>query len=255
MARQARKKSKSGIYHIMLRGINKQDIFIEDDDYKRFLKTLYDCKKTYRFELYAYCLMGNHIHLLVKEIDEDISTIIKRIGCSFVYWYNKKYERVGHLFQDRFRSEPVEDDEYFLSVLRYIHQNPVTAGLVTKCEDYLYSSYKLYFIDGLLIDKQFTFELVSKEQFKSFHYTIEEIDCLDISESTLRLSDNNAKRYYLELMKEFSMDDFSLLTPNCQSDIVRSLKIKGASVPQITVLTGLKKWKVDNILYQDKMEG
>ena len=129
MSRQARAKSSTKIYHVMLRGINKQQIFFDEQDCKKFIKTLIDCKKISGFKLYAYCLMPNHIHLLLKAENEDLSVIMKRIGCRFVYWYNAKYQRVGHLFQDRFKSEPVEDDEYFLCALRYIHLNPVEAGI------------------------------------------------------------------------------------------------------------------------------
>ena len=254
MARQARKKSESGVYHIMLRGINKKDIFIDDEDYRRFLKTLYNCKKESHFELYAFCLMSNHIHLMIKESDDSISTIIKRIGCSFVYWYNKKYDRIGHLFQDRFRSEPVEDDEYFLSVLRYIHQNPVKAGLVANCEDYPYSSFKLYFVDSVLIDKKVVFDLVSKEQFNKLHKTQLQTECIDMNDYSLRINDSSVKQLFAQLIKELGVDSFLSSTPENQSKIVAMLKQNGASIPQIVEISGLKKWKVEKYLYSKSEE-
>ena len=79
--------------------------------------------------LLAYCLMGNQIHLLLKEGKESLEQVFKRIGGRFVYWYNVKYQRVGHLFQDSFKSERVDDEAYLLAVIRYIHQNPVKAGI------------------------------------------------------------------------------------------------------------------------------
>lgn len=85
MPRQARIKSKSGIYHVMLRGINQQQIFEDSEDYDKFLQVLKDCKAISVFDLYAYCLMGNHVHLLIKENKEPIEQIIKRIGARFVY--------------------------------------------------------------------------------------------------------------------------------------------------------------------------
>ena len=132
MPRQARKKSNCGIYHIMLRGINQQQIFEDAEDYERFLDILKDCKEICEFELYAYCLMGNHVHLLIKEKKEPIEQIVKRIGSRFVYWYNVKYQRKGHLFQDRFKSEPVDTQKYFSTVLIYIHRNPIKAGICAK---------------------------------------------------------------------------------------------------------------------------
>ena len=135
MPRQAREKSSSGIYHVMLRGINRQNIFEDDRDRQRFIETILYYKTISNYELYGYCLMDNHIHLLIKEKDESISKAIKRICSSYVYWYNQKYERCGHLFQERYKSEVVETEGYFLTVIRYIHQNPIKAGLVKTLVD------------------------------------------------------------------------------------------------------------------------
>ena len=144
MPRMARKKSSSGIYHIMLRGINKQDIFHEAEDRIKLIEILNYYRDICEYEIYGYCLMSNHIHLLIKEGKETISQAIKRIGVNYAYWYNSKYARCGHLFQDRFKSETVEDDRYLLTVLRYIHQNPVKAGIVAEAIKYRWSSYSEY---------------------------------------------------------------------------------------------------------------
>ena len=160
MPRQARRKSESGIYHIMLRGINQQQIFEDREDYEKFLQILKDCKAVSEYKLFAYCLMGNHIHLLIQEDKEPIEQVIKRLATRFVYWYNIKYQRVGHLFQDRFKSEPVEDDAYFMTVIRYIHQNPVKAGLCKNVREYEYSSYKNFFDKSNLIDKNFVLGII-----------------------------------------------------------------------------------------------
>ena len=113
----------------MLRGINQQQIFEEAEDCDKFLDVMRDCKEICQYDVYAYCIMGNHIHLLIKEGTETLEQVFKRICGRFVYWYNIKYRRVGHLFQDRFKSEPVDSNEYLLTVVRYIHQNPIKAGL------------------------------------------------------------------------------------------------------------------------------
>ena len=136
MPRTARKKSKTGIYHIMLRGINRQRIFEDDEDYRRFLNSLKEFKDKCGYEIYGFCLMSNHIHLLIKEGNEDLGIVFRRIGASYVYWYNWKYNRCGHLFQDRYKSETVENDVNLLSVLRYIHQNPVKAGIEKDLKNY-----------------------------------------------------------------------------------------------------------------------
>ncbi len=145
MPRKAREKSSTGIYHVIFRGINKQRIFEEEQDYRKFLYAIKDQQPKSGFELYAYCLMSNHIHLLLKEGEEELGTLFRRIASKYVQWYNGKYDRVGHLFQDRFKSEVVETSRYFLGVLRYIHQNPLKAGMVRDLEEYPWSSYREYF--------------------------------------------------------------------------------------------------------------
>ncbi len=140
----------------MLRGINRQQIFEDDEDYKKMLQTIADYKDKCSYQIYAYCLMPNHIHLLIKEGKEDLGVAFKRIGASYVYWYNMKYERYGHLFQDRYKSEKVEDDKYLLTVLRYIHQNPIKAGIVEEAIKYKWSSYIEYISQkGILTDIDF----------------------------------------------------------------------------------------------------
>lgn len=144
MARTARRLSSSGIYHVMIRGNEKKEIFLDNRDRLRFLDTLYRMKEAKNYEVYAYCLMSNHIHLLMREGTDSLQRSIKRINVSYVYYFNRKYDRVGHLFHDRYRSEPIEDNSYLLAVARYIHNNPVKANITMKAEDYEWSSYNLY---------------------------------------------------------------------------------------------------------------
>lgn len=99
MPRQARKKSESGIYHVMLRGINQQQIFEDEEDYEKYLQILRECKAVSGFKLFAYCLMGNHVHLLIKPEQEPLEQVFKRIGGRYVYWYNVKYQRLGIYFK------------------------------------------------------------------------------------------------------------------------------------------------------------
>ena len=129
MTKMPRKISESKIYHITLLSNNHQIIFEEPEDYDKFWWILNDYKKKCGFFLYAYCLMPNHIHLLIKEGQIPISQVIQRIEVRFVLWYNNKYDRDGHLFHNRFGSEPVEDETYFLKAVRYIHLNPVNPSL------------------------------------------------------------------------------------------------------------------------------
>lgn len=149
MARQIRKISRSGIYHVILRGVNKQRIFEQTEDYEamyrilRFVRTTDTHRQPVEqpnYFLYAYCIMDNHIHLLIQPNNQELGQIMKRIMTSYAIHFNTAYERVGHLFQDRFKSEPVEDANYFFTALHYIQNNPVKAGLVQQPAAYQYSS-------------------------------------------------------------------------------------------------------------------
>lgn len=144
MPRAARKVSETGVYHAMVRGINCQDIFLDDEDRLIFLEKLNIVKERSECNVYAYCLMNNHVHLLIAENKETIGKTMKRLGSTYVYWYNRKYDRVGHLFQGRYLSQPINTEEYLLVALRYIHQNPVSAGIVFNCAKYPWSSYQDY---------------------------------------------------------------------------------------------------------------
>ena len=247
MARQARQKSESGIYHVMMRGINKQAIFHDEEDYVRFIKVLKKAKQVSNFELYAYCLMPNLIHLLIKEKEESLSTIIKRIGCSYVYWYNIKYTRVGHLFQDRYKSEPVQTDEYFLAALRYIHQNPVKAGIVRQCSNYKYSSFNFYFSPNELIDIDYTFSLISENQFNTFHQQEEKREFIDITEIQKRVSDKYALQIYNEITNCCKQNEFKKMNRNERNQMIRQMKYKGLTGRQIIELTGLSRSLIESI--------
>lgn len=128
----------------MMRGNERKDIFLDNYDRDRFLEIISQKKGNGRFSLHAYCLMSNHIHLMLSEGSEEIGQIIKRIAVSYAQYFNRKNKRTGHLFQDRFRSEVIEDERYILSLLRYIHQNPIKAGLAKSAADYRWSSHNEY---------------------------------------------------------------------------------------------------------------
>ncbi len=138
MPRQARESSGTGIYHVMMRGINHQNIFEEQEDYYQFLNTLDMMAQSYEpdgtpsgrnYILYAYCLMSNHIHLLIREREDKIGMSIKRIASSYVFYYNHKYSRDGHLFRERFKSEPVNDMSYFVTQPVYAGAAVYTKGI------------------------------------------------------------------------------------------------------------------------------
>lgn len=144
MPRIQRLRDEFSTYHVIMRGNEKKNIFWNDDDRIRFLTTIAKAKGKYNFLVYAYCLMNNHVHLLIGDNGNDISILMKSINVSYVSYFNRVYLRCGHLFQDRFKSQLVKDDRYLLEVSRYIHNNPVKAKIAAKPEDFRWSSYNIY---------------------------------------------------------------------------------------------------------------
>lgn len=249
MPRKARKKSASVIYHVMLRGIDRQLIFEDAEDYERFLSILQECREISCFKLHAYCLMGNHVHILLKVQDDSLETIFKKIGGRYVYYYNVKYQRVGHLFQDRFKSEPVEDDAYFLTVLRYIHQNPVKAGLCSKVGDYPYSSFGEYLSDSAWVDTDFAFSMVARTDFAKFNNEPNADSCLDIVTSARRaITDSQVQAIIQKVSHCGSITEFQGLDETKKERFIKRICEKGASVRQISRLTGTTKGMVEKWL-------
>lgn len=155
-------------YHIYNRGNRKEDIFFKDDDHRFYLKRLKNYLRKHGVKLLCYCLMPNHIHLLVKqEKEKPIFKFISSLHTSYAIYINKKYNRVGHLFQDRFKQVIIENEEQLLHLTRYIHINPVIDGLIDKPEDFDWSSYKEYIGRGgfSLCDQNLVRGLIGEENF------------------------------------------------------------------------------------------
>jgi len=247
MPRMGREKSETRVYHIILRGVNKQTIFEEREDGKKFLSTLAEYKKDSGYKIYAYCLMSNHIHLLIKEENEALEIIMRRIGARFVYWYNYKYERTGHLFQDRYKSEAVEDEAYLMNVVRYIHQNPLKAGIVDDIKDYKWSSYQDYMNNKGLTDTDFVLghfdvdQEKSKALFETFHKKESDVKCLEMTERR-RIKDSEAIGIIKKLCHVNHCMDLQNIHSHERSQSIKLLKDGGLSTRQISRLTGISRY-------------
>lgn len=211
MPRTARIKGIRNTYHIIQRGNERKNIFLCDEDRYKFLDTLERMKKKYNFELQAYCLMDNHVHLLINDNGNDISKIIKSINISYAYYFNKVYRRIGHLFQDRFGSEVIENDKYHITVSAYIHDNPVRAGMVKKPEDYYWSSMNVYMgkkNKGELVEPEQilnNFSTVRKKAMQEYYEYVRMFEAveglvMDVEEDLLQVRRQSAE--YLETREE-----------------------------------------------------
>lgn len=197
--------------------------------------------------------MDNHIHLLIRETDEPIGLAIKRISSSYVYWYNTKYERCGHLFQERFRSENVESKRYFLTVLRYIHQNPVKAGLAENVFEANWTSINEYFGSASLIDVDFGLGLFSggdgktaTQRFVDYLGATNDDKCLDYWEQ-VRMTDSEVK----ECLQVMGIPNSSILQQMEKDErdavLLQLKETTGVSLRQISRVTGISKSVIQRV--------
>ena len=143
MTHTARERGESGYYHVVIKGDGGQIIFEDNRDRTCFLKLLALALEAFAVEVHAYCLMDNHVHLLVKDSDGELSAFMKQLNENYAQCFARKTGRVGHVFQGRFWSEPIETESHFLATLRYIHANPEPARICPH-EEYIWSSYQTY---------------------------------------------------------------------------------------------------------------
>ncbi|MPM10730.1 hypothetical protein SDC9_57064 [bioreactor metagenome] len=138
---------EGAIYHITTRGNHKEAIFKDEDDFEAYLEHIDENLRYYshlNYELIAYCLMSNHVHLMIKTEKEPLTSIMRRLNSKYTKYFNKKYDYVGHLFQGRYFAEIINNREHLLDVSRYIHLNPVKAKIVSNPKDYKWSSYSRF---------------------------------------------------------------------------------------------------------------
>ena len=241
MGRQARQLSATGFYHIVFRGINRQHLFEDERDFSYFLESMKQIKDNMAFKIHAYCLMSNHVHLLIEEKHMgDISLVMKRLLTKYVMFFNRKYGRRGALIASRYKSLPVEVDQYFIPLIRYIHQNPVKAGIVKKPEDYSFSSYRDYVQGGNLTDTAFSIELIGKDEWLRLHQIISD-ENFDVS-GKINLSEEEIRRTILRYTK--GREPYEIAGwPKPQRDaLLKRLKEKeGLSIRQIERATGISR--------------
>ena len=179
MPHTARKLAESGVYHIVTKGDGNQIIFEDSDDRRHYIDLLEAALDSHKVSLNAYCLMSNHVHLLVavqsglevKDGGEELSAFMKRLNESYAMYFQKKSKRVGHVFKGRFWSEAVETDEHFLCAIRYIHANPEPAR-ICKAQEYPWSSYQAYCGKPSFVDTELALYLLGGiDGFKRFSAT------------------------------------------------------------------------------------
>jgi len=163
MARPWRIQFEDAIYHITVRGNNRQDIFLDDADRTFFLDLLKRVSRRFRLEIFAFCLMGNHFHLFLRTPEANLSQAMHWLIGTYAGYFNWKHQRSGHVFQDRYKSVLVTEDSHWLHLSMYLHLNPFRAGLVERLANYRWSSYLDY------IRAQSRFDWLKREEILA-HY-------------------------------------------------------------------------------------
>lgn len=148
MARRPRVFAPGLLYHVIVRGNQRRKTFRRDDDYKAYLDRLEKYRARFRVRIYAYCLMPNHVHLLLETGTTPLAKFMQGVQQSYTQYFNRSYRKVGHLFQGRYKAIICDKDKYLLSLIRYIHLNPVRAALSKRPEAYSYSGHGSYLMNG-----------------------------------------------------------------------------------------------------------
>ncbi|MCQ2508209.1 MAG: transposase [Dorea sp.] len=255
MPRHARTFSSTNIYHVVIKGADHQLLFEENKDYRKYLEFLSYYKEQLNFELFAYCLMDNHVHLLIRHPENiSLESIFRRLNTSYASWFNFKYQRTGFVQDGRYFSDPVETRRHLLNVVRYIHFNPTKAGL----EEYpgkahVWSSFSDYLDDAEhLTDTQFVLELLgSIEEFTNLH-SAEPDDELDINAARKRIPDEAALEIIKEICNLTSVLDFQKLSLAERDKFVLILHEHNISIRQMNRLTGVSKGVISKILKHSK---
>ncbi|WP_407400035.1 transposase [Treponema sp.] len=242
MSRKPRVYGTSGFYHVILRGNNKQNLFNDVEDRKFFLEKLKKYSNELGIKVYAFCLMNNHVHVLIGNANENMSLMVQKIANSYVYYFNRKYERSGHLFQGRFKSEPVLDDEYFKTVYRYILQNSEKAGLETF-DRYRWNSF--YALKNTrrrsFVDTEYVITLFgSRKKLMNFVYQRETINCMEY-ENMLVFTDCRVLELIKKLFGISSPYKLERLPIDEQKEKCSVLKKLGISMSQIARITGISR--------------
>lgn len=246
MSRAARIKSESGYYHVIVRGIGKQLLFEEDNDCLHYLELLKRFSKETGITICAFCLMENHVHLLIHDPDHHLSTFMKKLGVSYSIYFNQKYGRTGHLFQDRYQSENVESEEYLVTVFRYILNNPQKAG-ICPADSYKWSSYKHYGSTGSFVDTSVFTDLIgNKQEYTAFIAAKADDQCMDIQEP--KLKDKQAQEIIKNLLNNDSGTIIQSFDAQKRNEIIKLLRTNGLSIRQIERLTGISRGIIQRLV-------
>ena len=241
MPRTQRKKSETGFYHVISKGNGGQILFENDSDRIKYLKILKESLDDFGLELHAYCLMNNHVHLLLRDANNALSNCMKRLNERYATYFRARTGRIGPVFNGRFWSEPIDSDEYYLAAMRYIHANPEPAR-ICRAADYRWSSYQAFAAAASsFTHTELGLELLGgPEGFRRF----QESGCKyakSFKESKLRghLSGDELLQIAIAICGREKLNELKSMPPAERYDHLQSLKNSGLSEKQIARIVGI----------------
>ena len=257
MSRQARVITDTGVYHTMIRGVNRQIIFEESSDYLHFLDLAKRFKEDCGIDVLAYCLMDNHAHFVLKDNTNTLSLFFKKLNTVYAMYYNEKYDHTGHLFQGRFRSEVIKTDAQLMQTIRYVHCNPIKAGICKTPEEYRFSSFRDYTADAknTICETTLAASIAGgTDSFIRFNMETSDYKCMDDHPGRRRVSDAEAESIVKEMSEIPASIFFQSLDKDSRDTLIAELKNKGLSHTQISRLTGLSKGIVARARAEDNFK-
>jgi len=242
LPRKARIKCASGLYHVVIRGNGKQVIFEDDNDRVKFLSILSKVRKELNFGLAAYCLMDNHVHMIIHDVNNELELIMKKIECSYSYHLNSKYTRSGHVFQDRYKSAVIENDSYFMSAIRYIHMNPENAGICSH-DTYRWSSHGAYIKNAQNDEVRSALDIMGGvEGYLLYMRKTDDEKHLEISDEGKRfLNDDEARVLAKRALGMSDLSEIKGFDKMIRNEQIKKLKDVGLSDRKIERLTGISR--------------
>ena len=256
MARRPR-ISLAGYHHVINRGVAKKHLLASDDDKDKFLQILCKCAKDYSFYLHSFCIMDNHYHLLIETTRENISHAIRTINSNYATYYNKKYKRSGHLWQGRYKSSYITNEEYLFTLIRYIEQNPIKADIVKNLKTYPYCSYYHFLKDevneclkySIIYDRFST----KKEIVEFLDQDIEETDMYQLNKELKKPSNTTIDTESLndkEIPLEQILKDISKMNMKDRNDKIIKAYKEGYSQNLIAKTIGMAQSNVFKIIHK-----
>lgn len=244
MPQNIRVESPTGFYHIMQRGVGKQIIFEDDFDYKVYLSKISSELKRQPIEMIAYCLMDNHVHMILQSDSTTyISRFMQNVGTSYAKYYNGKYDHSGHVFQNKYKSQIIKDNRHLFACIRYIHNNPVNAGISTQAA-YKWSSYAEYIMCRGICNREILLSLLGESiDFVKFSSTNDEkrYEFINIDEKISTYEDClNIISDYLGIKCRDASIVKCLRKPE-RNQIIHNMKEFGFTNRQIEHITGISR--------------